>query len=111
MITEALSYRFRDVYDHLVQLTDESLFFGDRITALLDAHLSIVSNQLNGVMKILTVISTIFMPLTFMTGLYGMNVDLPHFGLGSTTFFWVLLVVMLGTSGAMLALFRIRRWI
>jgi magnesium transporter len=110
-IDEAMSYRFRDVHDHLVRLTDESLFFGDRITALLDAHLSIVSNQLNGVMKILTVISTIFMPLTFMTGLYGMNVDLPHFGLGSTTFFWVLLVVMLGTSGAMLALFRIRRWI
>ena len=51
IITETLSYRFRDVYDHLVQLTDESLFFADRITSLLDAHLSTVSNQLNGIMR------------------------------------------------------------
>ena len=42
-------------------------------------------------MKVLTVIATIFMPLTVLTGLYGMNVDLPHFGLGATTVFWVLL--------------------
>jgi magnesium transporter len=111
IITEALSYRFRDVYDHLVQLTDESLFFGDRITSLLDAHLSTVSNQLNGIMKILTVIATIFMPLTFITGLYGMNVDLPHFGLGPTAFFWVLLFFMIAVSGGMLIYFRMRRWI
>ena len=65
-----------------MRLADESMFFQDRITSLLDAHLSIVSNQLNTVMKILTVIATVFMPLTFITGLYGMNVDLPHFGLG-----------------------------
>ena len=75
LITEPLSYRFRDVHDHLVRLTDEAMFFQDRITSLLDAHLSTVSNQLNGVMKVLTVIATIFMPLTFITGLYGMNVD------------------------------------
>ena len=111
IITEQLSYRFRDVYDHLVRLTDESLYFGDRITSLLDAHLSQVSNQLNGIMKILTVIATIFMPLTFITGLYGMNVDLPHFGLGATTFFWVLLGLMMGISGGMLMFFRVRRWI
>ena len=43
-------------------------------------------------MKVLTVIATVFMPLTFITGLYGMNVDLPHFGLGGTTMFWVLMV-------------------
>jgi magnesium transporter len=111
IITEPLSYRFRDVYDHLVQLTDESLFFGDRITSLLDAHLSTVSNQLNGIMKILTVIATIFMPLTFITGLYGMNVDLPTFGLGAAGFFWVLLVFMAAVSGGMLVFFRMRRWI
>ena len=111
IITETLSYRFRDVYDHLVQLTDESLFFADRITSLLDAHLSTVSNQLNGIMKILTVIATIFMPLTFITGLYGMNVDLPHFGLGATAFFWVLLFFMTAVSLGMLMFFRMRRWI
>jgi len=111
IITEALSYKFRDVHDHLVRLTDESLFFGDRITSLLDAHLSTVSNQLNSVMKILTVIATIFMPLTFITGLYGMNVDLPHFGMGSTLFFWVLLFFMLAVTSGMLVFFRMRRWI
>ena len=87
------------------------MFFGDRITSLLDAHLSTVSNQLNSVMKILTVIATIFMPLTFITGLYGMNVDLPHFGLGPTLFFWVLVVIMVAISLGMLVFFRMRRWI
>jgi len=110
-IDEAISYRFRDVHDHLVRLADESMFFQDRITSLLDAHLSTVSNQLNSVMKILTVIATVFMPLTFITGLYGMNVDLPHFGLGGTTMFWLLMVFMIAISGGMLAVFRSRGWI
>lgn len=111
IITETLSYRFRDVYDHLVQLTDESLFFADRITSLLDAHLSTVSNQLNGVMKILTIISTIFMPLMLITGLYGMNVELPQFGLSASAFFWVLVLLMIALSLGMLMFFRRLRWI
>ena len=68
LITEPLAYRFRDVHDHLVRLSDEAMFFQDRITSILDAHLSAVSNQLNTVMKVLTVIATIFMPLTVLTG-------------------------------------------
>ena len=63
-----MSYRFRDVYDHLVRLADDALIFQDRITGILDAHLSNVSNRLNEVMKVLTVVSTIFMPLTVLTG-------------------------------------------
>ncbi len=63
MITESLAYRFRDVHDHLIRLVDEAMFFQDRVTSLLDAHLSMVSNQLNGVMKALTIIATIFMTL------------------------------------------------
>ncbi len=110
-IDEAISYRFRDVHDHLVRLADESMFYQDRITSLLDAHLSTVSNQLNSVMKILTVIATVFMPLTFITGLYGMNVDLPHFGLGGTTMFWILMLFMIAISGGMLTMFRSRGWI
>ena len=74
IISESLAYRYRDVYDHLVRLTDESVFLQDRISSLLEAHLSAVSNQLNSVMKVLTVIATIFMPLTVLTGMYGMNV-------------------------------------
>jgi magnesium transporter len=110
-IDEQMSYRFRDVHDHLVRLADESMFFQDRITSLLDAHLTTVSNQLNNVMKVLTVIATVFMPLTFITGLYGMNVDLPHFGLGGTTMFWMLMILMLSVSGGMLMYFHRRGWI
>ncbi len=62
------------MHDHLVRLSDEAVYFQDRISSLLDAHLSNVSNQLNGVMKVLTIISTIFMPMTVLTGMFGMNV-------------------------------------
>jgi magnesium transporter len=108
---EQISYRFRDVHDHLVRLADESIFFQDRISSLLDAHLSMVSNQLNTVMKVLTVIATVFMPLTFITGLYGMNVDLPHFGLGGTRMFWMLMMIMTGVVAGMLVYFHRRNWI
>lgn len=110
LVGEQIAYRFRDVHDHLVRLADESMFFQDRITSLLDANLAIVSNQLNTIMKILTVISTVFMPLTFITGLYGMNVELPHFGFSDTIVFWVLLVTMLSVVGTMLFFFRRRGW-
>jgi magnesium transporter len=110
-ISEQVAYRFRDVHDHLIRLSDEAMFFQDRVSVILDAHLSAISNQLNTVMKVLTVISTIFMPLTFITGLYGMNITLPHFGLGPEPFFWALLAVMLAICAGMLAWFRSRRWI
>jgi magnesium transporter len=111
LIDEQIAYRFRDVHDHLVRLADESIFFQDRISSLLDAHLSLVSNQLNSVMKVLTVIATVFMPLTFITGLYGMNVRLPHFGVGEATMFWVLVVFMVTLSAGMLMYFHMRDWI
>jgi magnesium transporter len=110
-ISEQLSYRYRDVYDHLVRLADEASFFQDRITSLLEAHLSMVSNQLNGVMKVLTVIATIFMPLTVVTGMWGMNVRLPQLPGGQTVQFWWVFVVMLVISLAMLAMFRKNKWI
>lgn len=111
LINEALSYRFRDVHDHLVRMADEAMFFQDRVTSILDAHLSTVSNQLNAVMKVLTIIATLFMPLTFITGMYGMNVPLPHFPGGADAQFWWVMGIMLSMSGAMLWYFRRRRWI
>jgi magnesium transporter len=110
-IPEALSYRFRDVYDHLVRLTDEALFFQDRVTGLLDAYLSNQSNRLNQVMKVLTVIATIFMPLTVLTGMYGMNVPLPPFPGGDAAQFWWLTALMLALSAGMLWVFRRRDWL
>jgi magnesium transporter len=111
LISEALSYRFRDVHDHLVRLSDEAMFFQDRITSLLDAYLSNVSNQLNGIMKVLTIIATLFMPLTVLTGMYGMNVPLPHLPGGEGAQFWWILAIMLALSGGMLGYFRAKRWI
>jgi len=111
LITEPLAYGFRDVHDHLVRLSDEAMFFQDRITSILDAHLSAVSNQLNQVMKVLTIIATLFMPLTVLTGVYGMNVTLPHLPGGESAQFWWILAIMFAMSAAMLAYFRRRRWI
>jgi magnesium transporter len=110
-ISEQMSYRFRDVYDHLVGLTDEAIFFQDRVTSLLDAHLASVSNQLNGIMKVLTLISTIFLPLTVLTGLYGMNVTLPHLPGGAEAQFWWVMAIMATLSGGMLYYFKTRHWI
>ena len=111
IISETLSYRFRDVHDHLVRLVDEAMFFQDRVTSLLDAHLSQVSNQLNTVMKVLTIIATLFMPLTVLTGLYGMNVPLPGFPGGDGAQFWWILGIMVTLSAGMLGYFRSRRWL
>jgi magnesium transporter len=110
-ISEQLAYRFRDVHDHLVRLSDEAMFFQDRISGILDAHLAAVSNQLNSVMKVLTLISTIFLPLTVLTGMYGMNVDLPHMPGGRPWQFWWVVGIMVGLAGGMLSYFRRRGWI
>jgi magnesium transporter len=110
-ISETLSYRFRDVHDHLVRLSDEAIYFQDRISTLLEAHLSNVSNQLNGIMKVLTIISTIFMPLTVLTGMYGMNVHLPHLPGGEQAQFWWILSIMAAICVSMLVFFRKRGWL
>jgi magnesium transporter len=111
LISEPLAYGFRDVHDHLVRLSDEAMFFHDRITSILDAHLSAISNQLNQVMKVLTIIATLFMPLTVFTGMYGMNVTLPHLPGGDRAQFWWILGIMLAMSIAMLGFFRSKKWI
>ena len=99
------------MHDHLVRLSDEAVYFQDRISSLLDAHLSNVSNQLNGVMKVLTIISTIFMPLTVLTGMYGMNVTLPVFPGSERVQFWWIVAIMAAVTLAMLTFFRRRGWL
>jgi magnesium transporter len=111
VISEPLAYRFRDVHDHLVRFADEAMFFQDRVTSLLDAHLSQVSNQLNSVMKVLTIIATIFMPLTVLTGLWGMNVSLPHMPGGEPAQFWWVLGLMGALGFGMLVYFRRQHWL
>ena len=110
-IPDAMTYRFRDVYDQLVRLTDEAIFLQDRVTGLLDAYLSMQSNRMNQVMKVLTVIATIFMPLTVLTGMYGMNVGLPAFPGGPDLQFWWVVGIMVTLSGIMLWVFRRMGWL
>jgi magnesium transporter len=110
-ISTEMSFRFRDVYDHLVRVSDDALIFQDRIAGILDAHLSNVSNRLNEVMKVLTVVSTIFMPITFLSGLYGMNVPIPHLPGGEAGQFWWLFAIMIAIVVFMLTLFRRKKWI
>ncbi len=66
---------FRDIFDDLVRIADLAEGYREHLTATLGAHLSVVSNRLNTVMKVLTVIATVFMPLTLIAGIYGMNFE------------------------------------
>ena len=109
-ISTEMSFRFRDVYDHLVRISDDALTFQDRITGILDAHLSNVSNRLNEVMKVLTIVSTLLFPLTVLTGVYGMNVALPYFPGGDRAQFWWLMGIGAVIVAGMLAFFRRKRW-
>jgi magnesium transporter len=110
-ISTEMAYRFRDVYDHLVRYSDEAAMFQDRVTGILEGYLSAISNRLNRVMKVLTVVSTIVLPMTVLTGLWGVNVNLPHFAGGDQAQFWWLVGIMIAITFAMLGMFRWKRWI
>ena len=110
-ISDEMAFRFRDVHDHVVRLAEEAILFQDRMTGVLEVNLANVSNRLNQIMKVLTVMSTIFLPLTVLTGMWGMNISLPTFPGGEgVQFLWVA-GVMVAISLVMLALFRRNRWI
>jgi magnesium transporter len=101
---------FRDIYDHLVRIHDLSESIRDVVTGTLDTYLSATSNRLNEVMKALTIVSTIFLPLSFVAGVYGMNFDyLPelHWRYGYLLVWGVFILVVAG----MLWYFRRRGWI
>jgi len=110
-VSTEMSFRFRDVYDHLVRISDDALMFQDRITGMLDAHLSNVSFRLNEVMKVLTVVTVLFMPPTLVAGIWGMNVPLPHFPGSDAAQFWWVIGGTAAMIAAMLVFFRGRRWI
>jgi len=110
-VSTEMSFRFRDVYDQLVRIADDALMFQDRITGMLDAHLSNVSFRLNEVMKVLTLVTVLFMPPTLIAGIWGMNVPLPHFPGGDAEQFWWVIGGMVAMTVGMLLYFRRRRWI
>jgi magnesium transporter len=73
LIQEATAIYLKDVYDHVIQVIDTIETFREMLSGMLDVYLSSMSNRLNEIMKVLTIIATIFIPLTFIAGLYGMN--------------------------------------
>ena len=101
---------FRDVYDHTVQVIDTVETYRDLLSGMLDLYISSVSNRTNEVMKFLTVIGTIFMPLTFLVGVYGMNSK--HFPeLDWKNGYFILWGIMISMSLLMVAYFKKKRWL
>ena len=80
---------FRDVYDHLIRVSDLVDSYRDLLSGALDTHLSTVSNRLNVVMKQLTIIATVFLPLSFLTGFFGQNFGWMVGRITSFSAFWV----------------------
>ncbi|MGI8916957.1 MAG: magnesium/cobalt transporter CorA [Pyrinomonadaceae bacterium] len=110
LVPQSLLPFYRDIYDHLVRVTDLAESYRDLITGLLDAHLSVVSNRLNEVMKVLTIFSAIMLPLTFIVGVYGMNFEhMPE--LQSRYGYYVVWGVMITVALGMLVFFRKRGWL
>jgi len=100
----------RDVYDHVVRVIESIETYRDMLAVILDVYLSSINNRLNAVMKVLTVIATIFMPLTFITGVYGMNFEhIP--GLKWEWSFLVFVVVIIILVACMLLLFKKQKWL
>jgi len=110
LISETTRIYLRDVYDHTIQVIENIETFRDMSASLLETYLSSLSNKLNEVIKLLTIISTIFIPLTFLSGLYGMNFtympELQHpYG------YPAVLVLMLLVVAVMLTYFYRKKWI
>lgn len=100
----------KDVYDHTIQIIDTIETFRDMLSGMLDVYLSSISNKMNEIMKVLTIIATIFIPLTFIVGVYGMNFEyMPElkwrWGYPAT---WVVIIIV---SISMLIYFKKKNWI
>jgi magnesium transporter len=109
LLSPATRLYFRDVYDHTVQVIDTVETYRDLLSGMLDLYLSSISNRINEVMKLLTVIGTIFMPLTFLVGVYGMNFKhMPE--LEWRYGYFMLWGIMVALTVAMAVYFKRKRW-
>jgi magnesium transporter len=102
---------FRDIYDHLIRISDLIDTYRDLLTSSMDVYLSTVSNRLNTVMKQLTVMATVFLPLTFVTGFFGQNFGwmVGHIK-GSWAFFGLGIGAEIATVALLYTLFKKRGW-
>ena len=111
LISAPLRAYFRDIYDHLLRITEQIDTHRDLLAGALDIYLSIVSNRLNEVMKVLTVITAIFASLAVISGIYGMNFERAFPPFAWKYGFVAALGIMAASVAAMLAFFRRLRWL
>ena len=110
LIRKATHIFLRDVYDHTIQVIDTIETFRDMVSGLLDIYLSSVSNRMNEIMKVLTIFAAIFIPLTFIAGIYGMNFEfMPE--LKWKGGYFTLLGIMAAVGFGMLIYFRRKKWL
>ena len=110
LIKDSTQPYLKDVYDHTIHAIDTTETFRDIVSGMLDIYLSSVSNRLNEIMKVLTIIATIFIPLSFVCGWYGMNFkEMPEYG-----WRWgypMVIGIALAIAASMLIYFRRKNWL
>jgi len=100
---------FRDIYDHLVRIQDLADIIRDIVSGSLDIYFNSTSLRLNEIMKALTIVSTVFLPLSFITGAFGMNfINIP--GAQTTNGFLITCAILVALGVAMLLYFRKKHW-
>ncbi|PIN98962.1 MAG: magnesium and cobalt transport protein CorA [Candidatus Diapherotrites archaeon CG10_big_fil_rev_8_21_14_0_10_31_34] len=110
LISKQTLFFLRDVYDHTIQVIDTIETFRDMVAGMLDVYLSSISNKMNEVMKVLTIIATIFIPLTFIAGVYGMNFKyMPE--LDWEWSYPILWIIMISVAFSMFLFFRKKKWL
>ena len=110
LIQQSTQVYLRDVYDHTIQVIDTIESFRDMLSGMLDIYLSSISNKINEIMKVLTIFAAIFIPLTFVAGIYGMNFEfMPelkwHWG------YPAIMIVMATIATALLVYFKRKKWL
>lgn len=110
LIRESTGVFLRDLYDHAIQVIDTVESFREMLSSMVETYLSSLSNRMNEIMKVLTIISTIFIPITFLVGLYGMNfVHFPEIKWRwGYAFVWLLII---GSVAGMFVFFRRKKWL
>jgi magnesium transporter len=108
-LPEELELYFDDIVDASERIWDLLDNYKEVVEALEDTNESVISHQQNDILYVLTIFSVIMLPLTFLTGLFGMNVHFP--GYGSSVTFWALLASFVVLIGGMLGFFRLKRWL
>ncbi|MFX1469619.1 MAG: CorA family divalent cation transporter, partial [Promethearchaeota archaeon] len=110
LISDELQIYLRDIYDHIFRVSELLDNYRDIIFGMIDIYLSSISNKMNDIMKVLTIISTTFIPISFLAGFYGMNfIYMPE--LSNRAAYPILIIVMISIFTLMLLFFRRKKWI